>query len=69
MAAGVVDPLAHVLARAQRVLGVGPDAEDGALAVAVRFLVDDEPRWLRGRPEVLRLDVLTVCELVARRRA
>ncbi len=64
-----LDPLAHVLGRLQRVLGVGALAEDTAVAVAHRFVTADEPAWLRGRPEAVRLDVLTVCAVLAGRRA
>ena len=46
-----------------------PLAEDAAVAVVHRFLTADEPAWLRGRPDAVRLDVLTVCAVLAGRRA
>jgi hypothetical protein len=69
MTAPAVDPLAYVLHRVQRVVGVGAAADDSAVAVVTRFLSGAGPGWLRDRPEHLRLDVLTACELVGRRRA
>ncbi|GHE08997.1 hypothetical protein GCM10011381_11840 [Klenkia taihuensis] len=68
MSAAAVEPLTHVLARFQQVLGAGREADEGALSVAVRFLRGEEPTWLRRRPDAVRLDVLVVCELLARRR-
>lgn len=68
MTAAAVDPLTHVLGRLQRVLGVGPEAEDGAVAAVTRFLTGDEPAWLLVRPDEVRLDVLSVCHVLAQRR-
>ncbi|SDF89593.1 hypothetical protein [Klenkia brasiliensis] len=68
MTAAAVDPLTHVLARVQHVLGAGRAAEDAAVTAVGRFLRGDEPAWLGGRTDVVRLDVLTVCELLALRR-
>ena len=69
MSAAPVDPLGYVLPRVQRVVGVGAEADDSALAVVTRFLTGGEPDWLRSQPGLLRLDVLTVCEVLDRRRA
>jgi hypothetical protein len=67
--ASALDPLGYVLHSVQRVVGPGTEAEDSAVAVVTRFLSGGEPGWLRHRPEHVRLDVLTVCELLGRRRA
>ena len=67
-AAVPLDHLTHVFGRLQRVLGTGAPAEDVAVAVVHRFRTTAEPAWLRGRPDALRLDVLTVSAILASRR-
>ena len=64
-----IDHLAHVLGRLHRLVGMGAAAEDLAVTVVTRFLTGDEPAWLRGRAEHVRLDVLTVHGLLAARRS
>ncbi len=68
MTAAVVDPLGHVFPRLHRALGAGRSVEDATVAVLRRFGSDDEPAWLRGRTDAVRLDVLAVCEVLALRR-
>ncbi len=68
MTAAAVDPLGHVFPRLHRLLGAGRWSDDAAVAVLRRFGSDDEPAWLRGRSEAVRLDVLAVCEVLALRR-
>jgi hypothetical protein len=63
-----VDHLALVLSRLHRLMGAGVPAEDLAVRVVTRFLTGDEPEWLRGREEQVRLDVLTMHGLLAARR-
>ena len=68
MTAAAVDPLGHVFPRLHRWLGAGRGVDDATVAVLHRFGSADEPAWLRGRSDAVRLDVLTVCEVLALRR-
>lgn len=63
-----VDVLAVVFGRVRRVVADVHMAEDAAVAVACRFLTRSGPAWLRSADDAVRLDVLTVLEVLRLRR-
>lgn len=64
-----VDVLAVVLGRVSGLVAERPAAEDVSVAVATRFICRSGPAWLQSADDAVRLQALTVLEVLRYRRS